>query len=366
MTFFTSKSAINTRKAWIAKAVEETTTEASAQKDRHIVYEDYPVRNYVIGLTGCSAIACLVIVVFFTNNNVIQMYRLGDLAPDFAIAGIIILAVLIPLLYNYLQRLANSMFIVSEEGIDERRLGDSGQRSIRLIQWNEVSKVWTGQSRQGYRNVQVGIKSNHGEIAIWPYWINFQYLAEKMLRLASKAEMSQHAIDILKWKASEVDKSVPKSSISQSRKNVNVSPNKFWKRRSGRIAIWSIGIAASIAILMIVTASNVNLYFAAAAYADTSASPPAGFQFIRVYVEMQDKNQNQDMPVGPSSFELKTNTGASYKWDSELRNNLPSDLSNGRIYSFDLGFEIPIAEYASTLTFHYGPFNIYSDTTSCQ
>ena len=82
-------------------------------------------------------------------------------------AGILILGLGFPLLFNFTQRLnSTSIVIVSEGGIDHRKFNDSIEWSVLFVPWDKVDRVTVGYSKQSLDHVQVQFYSNRGVITI--------------------------------------------------------------------------------------------------------------------------------------------------------------------------------------------------------
>lgn len=58
-------------------------------------------------------------------------------------------------------------------------------------------------------HVQVQFYSDRGVITMWAWWANFEFVADKTLRLAKNASMDGHAMTLFKNKAEEVRKMAP-------------------------------------------------------------------------------------------------------------------------------------------------------------
>ncbi len=250
LVYLVSRSTILKCKDRIARAVEYASHEASTQTDRHIIFEDYPVRGYLIGIVGMSTITCAFVVAFFFDSTVSDM---GDTALVNSIIELLILGVALWLLYDLAQKAYNtSLVIVSEEGIDRRKFDDSTQRSVLFIRWNEVTRVNVGSSRQAADHVQVVIESRQGDVRLWAWWTNFEFLSEKILRLSPGAHISASANKVLAWKAEKVQSHPTTLPVSQATINDDVKPKSSLTRMLRKNA-FIIGLIVVMAVLLLIS-----------------------------------------------------------------------------------------------------------------
>jgi hypothetical protein len=188
-TYFLAKLTINKCKARIAKAVKEACQESSPYHDRQILFEDYPVWKYLLTYILWPGFICsFAILTIFTapdGNSV-------DGAFQISLFLIIVLEVGLQILTNYAQRIYDtSLIIVSEEGIDRRKFNDLGQRSMLFLHWNEVKRVTI--TNASILAGRVTIKGERDKIHLSIDWTNFEYLAEKMLRLTHSVQIDRIA-----------------------------------------------------------------------------------------------------------------------------------------------------------------------------
>jgi hypothetical protein len=249
--YFTSKSTMDTCKARIDKAVKNATQEASKQNDGHVLYGAWMERSYVGATVFGSAFFCLMsFFLYFADppyfTGVDRFLQTAIAIPIFGIGLVSI--------YNIALRLYHtSLFIVSEDGIDHRKFNDSGQRSVQFIKWNEVVKVSVGSSRQSADHVQVTIESEHGDINPWAWWSNFEFLAEKMLRLSPNAHFGWNAKSVLEWKAEKVKSHPTTIPVYPASNNEGVRPRKSlrWLLRLLRRRAITIGCLVFLAIMLL-------------------------------------------------------------------------------------------------------------------
>jgi hypothetical protein len=222
LVYTVSRHTLLKRRARAIKSVEDLSVEPTDQHDLHIVWENYIMGFDLAGATGISIMTCSFIVGFFADPAETDR---GQMALLLAIAGIALIGTIFPILSIVLQRVSRaSLLTVSEEGIDQMSYGSGIFRSETFMRWDQVAYVCLADELFNGSNVQLIVESDAERIVLRTSWNNFEYMAEKLLRLTPEGSIKRDAKDLLTLRAKNVKASASFSAPVVQRARVAADP----------------------------------------------------------------------------------------------------------------------------------------------
>lgn len=162
-----------------------------------------------------------------------------------AIAGIILIGTIFPFLAIARKRKYSApLLTVSEEGIDQMNKDNGIFRLETFMRWDQVAHVCLADELFNGSNVQLIVESDAERIVLRTSWNTFEYMAEKLLRLAPEGSIRRDAKDLLTLRAKNV-KRAHRSHLAVPRKREAVDPAAI----QNRIAVLKRKVALSACLL---------------------------------------------------------------------------------------------------------------------